>query len=167
MTAVFIQSLADYNAGRIIGEWVDVTGMDENDLQDAVNAILAQSKEEVAEDWEIADYEGFSSLEINRFTSIKTVIALAKAINQHGIPYAIYAYCIGQEYATVEGFEDAYCGAWDSFKDYAIDLFNECYLHEVPESVRFYIDYDAFARDLEMDYHQGGTNDGKVHIFRC
>lgn len=55
MTQVFIQSLADYNAGRIIGNWVDVTDMDESDLQDAINEVLAQSKEEIAEEWMIAE----------------------------------------------------------------------------------------------------------------
>ena len=29
-------------------------------------------------------------------------------------------------------------------------LFDECWLHEVPESIRYYIDYDKFARDCEM-----------------
>lgn len=32
----------------------------------------------------------------------------------------------------------------------AAELFDDCYLSEVPEHVRAYIDYDAFARDCEM-----------------
>lgn len=34
--------------------------------------------------------------------------------------------------------------------DAAIELFDDCYLSEVPEFARNYIDYDAFARDCEM-----------------
>ena len=34
--------------------------------------------------------------------------------------------------------------------DAAEELFDECWLHEVPESIRFYIDYDKFARDCAM-----------------
>lgn len=37
-----------------------------------------------------------------------------------------------------------------SLRDAAEELFDECYLHDVPETVRAYIDYDAFARDCEM-----------------
>lgn len=45
-------------------------------------------------------------------------------------------------------FEDAYCGEYASEVDYAEELFDECYLHDVPENVRYYIDYEKFARDL-------------------
>ena len=37
-----------------------------------------------------------------------------------------------------------------SLRDAAEELFDECWLHEVPESIRFYIDYDKFARDCEI-----------------
>jgi len=32
----------------------------------------------------------------------------------------------------------------------AEELFDECYLHSVPESVRFYINYEKFAKDCEI-----------------
>jgi hypothetical protein len=35
-------------------------------------------------------------------------------------------------------------------KDAATELFEECYLHTVPENIRYYIDYDSFARDCEL-----------------
>jgi hypothetical protein len=35
-------------------------------------------------------------------------------------------------------------------RDAAEELFDECWLHSVPESIRYYIDYDKFARDCEM-----------------
>lgn len=35
-------------------------------------------------------------------------------------------------------------------REAAEELFDECYLQDVPESVRGYIDYDKFARDCEM-----------------
>lgn len=34
--------------------------------------------------------------------------------------------------------------------DVATEVFDECWLHDVPESIRFYIDYDKFARDCEL-----------------
>jgi len=35
-------------------------------------------------------------------------------------------------------------------KDAAEELFDECYAHEIPDHIKNYIDYDAFARDCEM-----------------
>lgn len=37
-----------------------------------------------------------------------------------------------------------------SLKEAAEEMFDELYLPDVPESVRFYIDYDKFARDCEI-----------------
>ncbi len=37
-----------------------------------------------------------------------------------------------------------------SLRDAAEALFDECWLHEMPESIRFYIDYDKFASDCEI-----------------
>lgn len=33
----------------------------------------------------------------------------------------------------------------------ATDLFDECYAHEIPENLRTYIDYDAFANDCRCN----------------
>lgn len=37
-----------------------------------------------------------------------------------------------------------------SLEDAAAELFDDCYLSDVPEHVRPYIDYDAFARDCRI-----------------
>lgn len=34
--------------------------------------------------------------------------------------------------------------------DAATELFDECYAHEIPERLRYYIDYDRFARDCDI-----------------
>jgi len=40
-----------------------------------------------------------------------------------------------------------YCGR---LEDAAEELFDECYAHEIPDNLRNYIDYKAFARDCEL-----------------
>lgn len=163
MTSIFIQSIADYNAGRIIGKWVDVTDMTQDDLWEAINEVLAMSKEPNAEEYEIADYDGFYHLR----PYADRVLEVAKALNEHGEAYALYTHHVGEMSATQERFDDAYCGQWSSFLDYATALFDELYLDTIPDSIRFYIDYEAFARDLEInDYFWEKSQDLKVHIFR-
>ncbi|ELS02724.1 antirestriction protein [Xenococcus sp. PCC 7305] len=163
MTSIFIQSLADYNAGRIVGRWVELEDLDKDGLWDAIKEILAMSQEPLAEEWEIADYDGFYGLS----PSISQVLEIANLLSKHGEAYAIYAQYIGEDYAAEEGFEESYCGEWESFRDYADDLFDQLYLYELPDHLHFYIDYEAFARDLSMDYHHDQGSDGKIHIFRC
>lgn len=63
------------------------------------------------------------------------------------------------------GFGDAFRGEWDSEQAYAEEFFDEHYLSEVPDSVKAYIDYEKFARDLFLD---GFTfEDGYVFRTDC
>jgi antirestriction protein len=50
---------------------------------------------------------------------------------------------------ALEKLEDV-CISECSLIEAASELFDECYLPEVPEAVRPYIDYDAFARDCRL-----------------
>ena len=52
---------------------------------------------------------------------------------------------VGTSVATVDGFEEAYRGEYYSERDFAEDFFNDIYLHEIPEHLHDYIDYEAFA----------------------
>ena len=64
---------------------------------------------------------------------------------------------------TISDMEEAYHGEWDSEEDFAENLFDECYLRDVPKDVMYYIDYKKFARDLFMgDYYY---SDG--YVFAC
>ena len=163
MTSIFIQSLADYNAGRIIGQWVDVTDMNQDDLWNAIKEVLAMSKEPFAEEYEIADYDGFYGLT----PCMTKVLHVSQCLKQYGEAYAIYARHVGEQYATPERFEEAYCGEWSSFLDYAENLFEESYMYEVPDNIRSYIDYEKFSRDLINDYFYGQSENYNVHVFRC
>lgn len=40
--------------------------------------------------------------------------------------------------------------AESNLKEAATELFDDCYLHSIPESIRYYINYDSFARDCEL-----------------
>lgn len=62
-------------------------------------------------------------------------------------------------------FEDAHRGKHDSELAYAEEFFDDIYLHDVPESVQPYIDYEKFARDLFINdfyFHNGHVFDRNV-----
>ena len=37
-----------------------------------------------------------------------------------------------------------------ALKEDAKELFDECRLHSIPESIRYYVDYECFARNCEL-----------------
>lgn len=165
---VYVASLADYNAGRLHGRWIDAN-QDAEEILEEVRAMLAESKEPVAEEWAIHDYEGFEGLTLSEYESFEKVAELGQAIGEHGPAYAAYAGHVGTDYATPEGFEAAFMGEWDSEKDYAYSLADDIDLfHDVPEDspARTYFDYDAWARDLFLDGYSSVEAPGyTVYVF--
>ncbi len=165
MTQIYIYILADYNAGRMIGEWVDLTDMTQQQLNEKIEDILKQSQETYAEEVDIADYEGFYGLN----PSLYNIIEVAERIQEHGEAYAKFAQDRGENLVDLDEFEEAYCGKHDSFLDYATELFDDCYAFEIPENLRYYIDYEKFARDLLYggEYWTEKCETGGVHVFRA
>ena len=53
-----------------------------------------------------------------------------------------------------------------TLRELAEQFVDEGLFGEVPESFRFYIDYDAIARDLAVDYSET-TIAGSRIIYRC
>jgi Antirestriction protein (ArdA) len=54
----------------------------------------------------------------------------------------------------------------DSMRELAEQFIDEGMFGEIPEAIQSYIDYDAIARDLKMDYSEI-TIDGTRYIYRC
>lgn len=53
----------------------------------------------------------------------------------------------------------------DTLRDLAEQFIEEGLFGEIPENIRFYLDYDAIARDLGMDYTEIRLN-GTNYIYR-
>lgn len=163
---IYFASLADYNAGRLHGVWVDLDDCtDEDELGEKINAMLADSKEPSAEDWAIHDHEGVGNF-LGEHSSISEIVTLANALEDCHEPDAllVYASDVGLEYA-IQSFEEAYSGQWDSEEDFAHDLAESAgYLDAMPEGLRSYFDAAAFARDLFLgDYSR---DEATGYVFR-
>jgi antirestriction protein len=163
---IYVACLAAYNAGTLHGKWIAAT-LAADSLHQEVQEILKLSPEPFAEEWAIHDYEGFGDIRIHEYESLSEVSRLGLLVEEHGEAFAAYAAHVGTETATEESFQDAYRGHWDSELAYAQDLFDELYAHEVPENLRFYIDYEAFSRDIFLDGHFSvRSSDFRVYVFQ-
>lgn len=164
---IYVACLAAYNNGILHGRWIDADqGVDH--IWNEVKAMLEASPiEEVAEEWAIHDYEGFEGIALSEWQSFETVAEYAELIEEHG---PIIAELIAHFGGSVEDAEtainDCYHGEWDSITEYAEQFAEDCgYLAEVPEQLAYYIDFEAFGRDLMMGDFYSIEIDHKHHIF--
>ncbi|MCB9719695.1 MAG: antirestriction protein ArdA [Candidatus Omnitrophica bacterium] len=161
---IYVACLAAYNNGRLHGAWIEAS-QDAENIHEDIQKMLKNSPEPFAEEWAIHDYEGFEGLQISEYESIEDVARYAQLIEDHGEAYVAYAGYIGTEYATEEGFEEAYQGEWDSEEAFAENLADETM--EIPEHLQYYIDYEKFARDLFInDYFSVQGESGQLYVFR-
>jgi antirestriction protein len=165
---VYIACLAAYNAGILHGKWVDVDGLTVDELQEEINAVLAASPEEGAEEWAIHDHEGFHGLIKGEWPDLQEVCTFAELIAEHGEAVAIYGAHIGADADGLgDSFQDAYCGQWDSFQEYVEQACDDIgYLENVPEHIKFHIDWESVAREWSYEHFEGEATGGGVHVFR-
>ena len=147
------------------GIWIDIDRT--TDTDDVLEALAGaqllsrneDGKPEYGGDLLVADIEGdlaraFYSSSIDTLDLDGLVEVIEYCEDNHVDEGAAAAYIDDRGSWSQSDFEDAYCGEYDSEEAYAEELFDECYLHEVPESVKPYIDYEKFARDLFItDYY--------------
>lgn len=161
---IWVGCLAAYNAGMLHGEWIDAT--DAEQMSTEIRAMLAASPEPEAEEWGIFDYEGFEGASITEYASFDAVADLAAFISEYGaLGGRMLAHFCEDMDAARAAFED-YAGEFKSLGDFAEDLTEQTGA-EIPESLRFYIDYDAMGRDMELsgDLFTIETGFNQVHIF--
>lgn len=168
---IYVASLSDYNAGTLHGRWIYADeGADEIHRQ--IQDMLAESEEEIAEEWAIHDYDSFGNVHLSEYEEVSRVAKLGALIAEHGELFARLA----AHFGGTPGIEDAqrymeegYCGAFDSLQEYAEQFVDECYSSEIemlPEFIRYHIDYEGIARDMELNGDVFTIeHDHQVHVF--
>jgi len=161
---VYVACLAAYNNGILHGCWIDAN-QEAEAIHDAIKDMLASSPIANAEEWAIHDYVGFCGLRLSEYESIEKVAEMAAMIEEHGEAWAKFAEYEGIEYATLERFEEAYEGEWDTEEAFAENVASETM--EIPQHLAFYIDYEKLARDMFInDYFSADSENCKVYVFR-
>ncbi|ADM09240.1 putative antirestriction protein [Parvularcula bermudensis HTCC2503] len=160
---IYVACLAAYNNGILHGRWVDAT-LGADHIRERIAEMLASSPIPDAEEYAIHDYEGFEGARIEEYSGVDHVAEIAAFIDEHGeIAGKLMEYFCDLEDAR-EAIEDRYCGSYISLADYAQEITEQTM--EVPQSLQFYIDYEAMGRDLEInDVLAIETGFEVVHIF--
>ncbi len=164
---IYVASLADYNDGRLHGEWIDAT-QEPEDIYTQIDDITASSPIPGAQEWAIHDFEGFGGFPISEHEHIDTVILLASGITKHGPVFASWVDHVGTtDVDLLDRFDEHYLGTWDSLADYAEQLTEDLGVnleHLLPNWLSPYlrIDYQQLGSDLASELYvterQGGVD---------
>lgn len=185
----WVGCLACYNAGNLVGSWVDGIEAAEDSsrphvrLHDsmkydrpataATQAALDRGHEET---WcfDLEGYGSFLSSECSPTEAQAVAEDLAETESRISNLDAFDAYIGPRGLAPNEGlldavpdFEDAFCGQWESERDYAMELADamgvEPKEYVWPTSC---IDWEQATRELFMDYSSAPAPSGGVYVFR-
>ena len=165
---VYVASLADYNAGRLHGRWIDAT-LGAEHIQSETAAMLKESREPFAEEWAIHDYEGFDGWKLGEWESFDTVAEVAAAMEAADDPAALGAWIANQpEYniQNLDRFVDEYCGEWASGEEYAEQFYTETDGAEALGPLAMYIDWAHVWRDkFEYANTWSANAPGGIYVF--
>ena len=150
---IYVACLAAYNNGILHGKWIDASS-DESEMQEAVDAMLAESPIEDAEEWAIHDCEGFAHLdEYEDFDVIAERVGHWETYGQDEVE--AYEGYFGQ--FDPEDFLDRYAGGCRDYhsdrRRFACEQFEELMLCDYTEEQRdtfwSHADEDSILRWFE------------------
>ena len=152
---VYVGTYAKYAGGSIEGAWLNIS--DYNSLEDFLEACRELHEDEDEPEFMFQDWENIPSELISECGIDGAIFEVQDELDEdEEAPFLAWVEYHGWDIKkdpdrAVDTFRDQYCGEWESERAYAEQLFDELYLHEIPEHLQSYIDYEAFARDLFMD----------------
>ncbi len=145
---IYLTNLSQYNAGRLIGEWVELPCSTE-ELQDAMSRVLCQDEE-----YFITDSEGipFEVGEYDDLYRLNEKLEQYEALDDH--EQLCVAFLLSESYDwdySMGNHEDVILYPNERLEDVAYSLVEEGCFGEVGAGLANYIDYAAIARDLSYD----------------
>lgn len=148
--------LSNYNNGVLVGRWFTLDGLTAQEHQDERSDWLESLPEDASgyqpEEWILGDAEGVPTEYVNEYGISAEFFELQEAIDNSHLDAEIFTAGIACG-IPIESIEDAYYGSYSSYEELAEEYADGTgMIAEVPESLRFYFDMEAFGRDLAMDF---------------
>ena len=156
--SIYVGTYHKYNCGSLYGIWIDLLSFD--DYDDFYDFCKRLHRDEEDPEFMVQDFECFpkswyheSGLpDEDEFERIREYGNLDSDDKEM---FDAYMDCFGDENATFDDARDKFMGYYNSDEDFAYQMAEDtCMLENVPENIKCYFDYKAFARDLMMDYYK-------------
>ena len=148
MPKIYVGTYKKYAEGSIKGAWLDLE--DYVDKDEFIAACLELHKDEVDPELQFQDHEGVPSMFISESWIDPEFWAYMEYEDHHnGNAKQAYMACFD---TWDEGqFEERFRGEFNSWREMAEEFIEETgMLSEVPESLQYYFDYEAYARDMRL-----------------
>ena len=117
MPRIYVADLADYNNGELRGEWIDVSGLDKDEILAEIQEMLDEKPGH--EEWAIHDTEELPT--VTEGTDLEHIVKIAEAVDEHDSE-VVEAFLSHRDVSDLENFSDYYQGTYDSRSDFAIQL---------------------------------------------
>lgn len=167
---IYVACLAAYNNGYLHGAWIDCTqGIDH--IHEEIARVLKSSPIPDAEEWAIHDYEGFGSVNINESHDLEEIAEMGELFDRCDNPELVQGVMDQQMLSPQDALlyiEENYAGEHESLEDWAEQFLDETgQLESVSKNLRYYIDFERWAKDLDMSGEIFTIETGykQVHVF--
>lgn len=157
---IYVGTYAKYNDGNLFGKWLDLEDYsDRDDFYEACAELHSDEEdpEFMFQDWEGIPYDMISESHVS--PECWTLLDAYEKYNED----AVNAYwdCFGEW--DERDFQERYKGEFSSWEDMAEELLEETgELETIPENLRYYFDYEKYARDLRIG---GDLTESNGHYF--
>lgn len=150
---IYVACLASYNAGRLYGKWIELEGLSENAIGDAIEDMLTHSPTEGAEEWSIHDYEGFGDIRLGENPGLDMLASLVEMVENHGKVFLGVVAHLGTHYIeeAIETMQERYLGSAKSLEDWGWEqMENSGDLDRIPDYLYRFFNFTAYAQE-ELD----------------
>lgn len=154
---IYVGTYKKYNKGSLFGEWLDLD--DYSSKEEFYEACAELHKDEEDPEFMFQDHENIPSDFISEGWISEKFWEYMDAMNDIDNEEAFTAYVEHMSYdlektdisSIVSDFEEAFQGEYKDEEDFAYELLEETGdIESMPKHLRYYFDYEKFARDLFM-----------------
>lgn len=152
---IYVGTYAKYNDGSIDGKWVDLTAFDTYD--EFVDYCRSLHKDEKDPEFMVQDFENYPKKWYHEGglpteEEFDKIVEFYQMDDSRKEAYEAFVNYTGDD--DIEKFQESYECEYTSDSDFGYYLIDE-FGFEGIQNLDYYFDYDAFGRDLMMDYNMG------------
>jgi antirestriction protein len=145
---IYVGTYSKYNSGSIKGAWLDLE--DYSDKDAFLSACRELHKDESDPELMFQDFEGFPKAFYSESSVSNELWQWLELDEDDRELLAVYQDNVNQN-ADIDEARENFAGKFDSESDWAANFLEDTGgLEGVPEHLRSYIDYEAYARDARL-----------------
>ena len=159
---IYVADLAEYNAGRLYGKWLDLNDFtDAEELKTAVYSVpkinpYSNGKERNEHAIHAYALDYIPDPDFGEYPDLDDVFRYHELCAEYGEAFAVwYNLKNGRQINRDEWedcFNESYCGEFDDYAALAEQFVNDGLFGEIPDNLAGYIDYEKIGRDLKSEY---------------